>query len=223
MKSRSAQIALTLVSFFLGILLVTQFYTQGKIGTTTFTQSSADQALIISGLVDGNATLRKEVTALEDELTNYQRTAGQSNLESMVGELNRLRIINGLVEVAGPGIEVQISGGVTALDLQDLVNEARNAGSEALALNGYRLVARSVIVGSNGSIRLEETRLSSPYRLQAIGQPDTLEKALTRKGGLVALLQYTYANTTITVSKRERMVLPLYQGKYEFRYARAVP
>ncbi len=220
MKDRNAQITLIIVSFFLGLLLVTQFYTQGKIGTASLGQSSADQALIVSGLVEGNAALRKEISVLQSELENYQRTAGQSNLESMVGELNRMRMINGLVEATGPGVEVQISGGITALDLQDLINEVRNAGSEALALNGQRMVARSVIVGSNGDIRLEGTRMSPPYRLQAMGGPDTLEKALNRKGGLVALLQYTYSNTTITVTKRERMVLPLYQGKYEFRYAR---
>jgi uncharacterized protein YlxW (UPF0749 family) len=222
MKKRSAQVTLTVVSFLLGLLLVIQFRTQGKLAASVFAQSSTDQALIISGLVEGNSALRKEIGSLEGDLSNYQRTAGQSNLEGMVGELNRLKVMNGMVEVSGPGVEVQVSGGVTALDLQDLINEARNAGAEALSLNGYRLVSRSVVVASNGTVRLEENRLSPPYRLQAIGHPETLEKALNRKGGLLALLQYSYPNATITVAERDNMVLPLYLGKYEFRYARAV-
>jgi uncharacterized protein YlxW (UPF0749 family) len=221
MNTRHARITLAIVCFFLGLLLVIQYHTQGKLGGSVLAQSSADQAMIISGLVEGNASLRKQTASLEAELGRYQQTAGQGNLENMVSELNRLRIVNGLVEVAGPGAEVQISGSVTALDLQDLVNEARNAGAEALAMNGYRLVARSVFVGSTDDIRLEGKRLTPPYRLQAIGYPDTLERALARKGGLVALLQYTYPDTTITVVKRDKMVLPVYQGKYEFRYARA--
>jgi uncharacterized protein YlxW (UPF0749 family) len=220
MMTRSAQITLTVVSFLLGLLLVTQFYTQGKLASASQTQSTADQAMIISGLVEGNAGLRKEVAALESESANYDLTSGEANLENMVSELNKLRILNGLAEVAGPGVEIKISGGVTALDLQDLMNEVRNAGAEALAMNGYRLVARSVVVGANGSIVVDENRLSPPYRLQAIGDPQALERALIRKGGLVALLEFAYPDATITVARQDRMVLPLYQGKYEFRYAR---
>lgn len=223
MKKHSAQLTLTVVSFLLGLLLVIQFRTQGKLAGSVYAQSSTDQALIIGGLVDGNSALRREISSLDSDLSSYQRTAGQGNLEGMVAELNRLKVMNGMVEVSGPGVEVLISGGVTALDLQDLVNEARNAGAEALSLNGYRLVARSVVVASNGTVRLEENRLSPPYRLQAIGHPETLEKALNRKGGLLALLQYSYPSATITVTKRDNMVLPLYLGTYVFRYARAVP
>jgi uncharacterized protein YlxW (UPF0749 family) len=220
MMTRSAQITLTVVSFLLGLLLVTQFYTQRKLNSAAQTQSTADQAMIISGLVEGNSALRKEVAALESEAANYDMTSGEANLETMVSELNKLRILNGLVEVAGPGVEIRLSGSVTALDLQDLMNEVRNAGAEALALNGFRLVARSVVVGANGSIRVDENRLTPPYRLQAIGDPQALERALTRKGGLVSLLEFAYPDATISVARQDRMVLQIYQGTYDFRYAR---
>jgi uncharacterized protein YlxW (UPF0749 family) len=220
MMTRSAQITLTVVSFLLGLLLVTQFYTQRKLNSGSQTQSTADQAMIISGLVEGNAALRKEVAALESETANYDLTSGEANLETMVSELNKLRILNGLVEVAGPGVEIKLSGSVTALDLQDLMNEVRNAGAEALALNGFRLVARSVVVGANGSIRVDENRLTPPYRLQAIGDPQALERALTRKGGLVSLLEFAYPDAAISVVRQDRMVLQIYQGTYDFRYAR---
>jgi uncharacterized protein YlxW (UPF0749 family) len=220
MMNRTAQITLTVVSFLLGLLLVTQFYTQRNLASVAQTQSTADQAMIISGLVEGNAALRQEVVALESEAANYDLTSGEANLESMVSELNKLRILNGLVEVAGPGVEIRISGSLTALDLQDLMNEVRNAGAEALALNGFRLVARSVVVGTNGSIRVDENRLTPPYRLQAIGDAQALERALIRKGGLIALLEFAYPDASITVVRQDRMVLQLYQGQYEFRYAR---
>ena len=218
--NRTTQITLTVVSFLLGLLLVTQYHTQRQISAGAVTQSSADQAVIISGLVQGNAQLRTEVQALQASLLASEQATGQGNLEAMVTDLNRLRAVNGLVEVAGPGVEVTLDGSVTALDLQDLVNEARNAGAEALALNGHRLVARSVLVGSEGAIVLDGLRLTAPYRLQAVGPAESLERALTRKGGLLALLQYAYPDAMITVAQRPRLVLPLYAGKYEFRYAR---
>ena len=218
--NRTSQITLTGVSFLLGLLLVTQFHTQRQLAASAYAQSPADQAIMIGGLVDGNAALRKEVTALEDTISRSGSASDQGNMASMVDELNRLRVVNGLVEVAGAGVEVRISNGVTALDLQDLVNEARNAGAEALSLNGKRLVARSVIVGSDGQIQLEGEVLRSPYVLQAVGLPESLDRALARKGGLMALLRYTYPDATITLVRQERLVMPLYTGKYEFRYAR---
>lgn len=218
--NRGSQVTLTIVSFMLGLLLVTQFHTQRQITAGAYAQSQADQAVIIGGLVDGNAGLRKEVTALEETLARSISSSDQGRMASMVDDLNRLRVVNGLVEVAGAGVEIRITGGVTALDLQDLVNEARNAGAEALGLNGRRLVARSVIVGGDGQIELESEVLRPPYVLRAIGLPESLERALDRKGGLLSLLRYTYPEAAITLSRQERLVLPVYTGKYEFRYAR---
>ncbi len=218
--SRSSQFTLTIVSFLLGLLLVTQFHTQRQLAASASAQSPADQAVMIGGLVEGNAALRKEVSDLEDTLARAASSSEQGNMESMVADLNRLRVVNGLVEVAGAGVEIRITSGVTALDLQDLINEARNAGAEALALNGRRLVARSVVIGSDGAIQMDGEPLRSPYVLWAIGLPESLERALDRKGGLLALLRYTYPDADVTLTMQDRMVLPLYTGKYEFRYAR---
>ena len=65
-------------------------------------------------------------------------------------------------------------------------------------------------------------RLSRPYVLQAIGQPETLETALLRSGGLIATLERNYEGLVVSVIKRERMVLPVYKGDTEFVYASPV-
>lgn len=222
LNSRKIPVALTVVAFLLGLLLAIQFRTQSKVGTVALSASIGDQALIISDLVEANAALRQEAASLETELERYKQAAGRGNLETMVEEINRLRIINGIAEVTGPGIEVRIDGEVTSLDLQDLINEARNAGAEAISLNGHRIVVRSVVMGRDGRIYLEGDRISPPYILQVIGHPETLERAFTRKGGLLALFQFVYPGISITVTRQDSLTLPLYQGKYEFRYARAV-
>jgi len=80
---------------------------------------------------------------------------------------------------------------LSVLELQDLVNELRDATAEAVAVNGMRVVARSAIVEreEDGRILVDGQPLNRPYRLQAIGDPDTLAPALERKGGLIALLE----------------------------------
>ena len=223
MKSRSAQLSLTIVCFILGLLLVAQFRTQWMTGNSLLSASSADQLVIISSLVENNARLREEMETLEEQLSEYQQAAGRAMLEALVEELNKVRIINGLVEVSGAGVEVSLDGPIGVLDVQDLLNELRNAGAEALAINGERLTLYSVIVSTeDGAITVNGVKLSRPYVLQAIGDPETMETALLRSGGLVATLERNYEDLAVSVIKRERMVLPVYRGTIEFVYASPV-
>ena len=134
--------------------------------------------------------------------------------------LNRLKIVNGQVEVSGPGIEVRISGPLSALYAQDLVNELRNAGAEAVALNGERLVLWSGIATADEDwLTVDDVRIASPYVFQAIGDGQTLETALTRSGGLIALLEHSYDRLHVEISYRGKVVLPVHRHPPEFKHA----
>jgi uncharacterized protein YlxW (UPF0749 family) len=223
MKSRSAQLLLTLVCFILGLLLVAQFRTRQMTGSPLLSASSTDQLVIISSLVNNNARLREEMKALEGQLEQYRWATGRTVLESLVEELNKIRVINGLVEVSGPGVEVSLDGPLDVLDLQDLINELCNSGAEALAINGERLTLYSVISSPEaGVMAINGTRLSRPYVLQAIGQPEAMETALLRSGGLISALERKYEGLVVSVLGRERMVLPVYREAIEFVYASPV-
>lgn len=220
MKSRSAQLLLTIVCFILGLLLVAQFRTQRMTSRPILSASSADQLAMISSLVENNARLREEMEALEEQLSEYQQATGRAMLGALVQELNKIRIINGLVEVSGAGVEVTIDGPIGVVDIQDLINELRNAGAEALTINGERLTLYSVIASTeDGVMIVNGMKPSRPYILQAIGQPETLETALLRRGGLIATLERNYDGLAVSVIRRERMVLPVYKGAIEFVYA----
>ena len=74
----------------------------------------------------------------------------------------------------------------------------------------------------DGVMTVNGTKLSRPYVLQAIGQPETMETALLRSGGLITTLERNYEGLAVSVIKRERMVLPVYEGTIEFVYASPV-
>jgi uncharacterized protein YlxW (UPF0749 family) len=223
MKGRSAQLSLTIVCFILGLLLVAQFRTQRITSNSLLPALSGDQLMIISSLVENNAYLREEMEALEEQLSEYQQGAGRAVLEALVEELNKARIINGLVEVSGPGVEVTIDGPIGVLDIQDLINELRNAGTEALTVNGERLTLYSILTSTeDGVMSVNGAQLSRPYVLQAIGHPKTMETALLRSGGLIAALERNYEGLSVSVVEREGMVLPVYKGAIEFVYSSPV-
>ena len=189
MRSRSAQLLLTIICFILGLLLVAQFRTQRMTSDSLLAASSADQLVIISSLVENNNRLREEMETLEEQLNEYQQATGQTMLEPLVDELNKVRIMNGLVEVWGSGVEVAIDRSIGVLDVQDLINELRNAGAEALTINGERLTLYSAItVAEDRGMTVNGAQLSRPYILQAIGDPETLE---------TALLSYAYGQALV--------------------------
>jgi uncharacterized protein YlxW (UPF0749 family) len=192
-----------LMCLLLGVALVMQFRTQRQ-AHQGVPVSASDQATYISQLYENNTQLRQQVDQLSRELADYEEdtTGGKSNLDTLVRDLQNLRVANGEVEVAGPGVTVLVEGSLTVFELQDLVNELRNASAEAVAVNGVRVVARSAILADEtGRIAVDRQPLARPYRLEAIGNPDTLLPALERKGGLIALLEASNSELKIKVNK----------------------
>ncbi len=220
MSRRISQITLTVILLLLGLLIMAQFHTHGLISKARVSASGADQAVILSSLVEANASLRAEIETLESQLASYRSAGSSGRLEALVEELNRLKIVNGLVQVSGPGIEVRVSGPLSVLNAQDLVNELRNAGAEAVALNGERLVLRSAIAADDGGwLKVDGKRIASPYVFQAIGDAETLETALVRSGGLVAMLEHSYEGLQVQIRRLDKLVLPVYRQPPAFRYA----
>ena len=219
-RKRIAWLSLAVVCLGLGLLLAAQLRTQQVARQAARTE---DWEFVVADLVDSNARLREEVTVLRGQLADLQEAeGGGALLQSLVDEVNYLRMVNGRVAVSGPGIEVVINGPISVLDLHDLINELRNAGAEALALNGWRIVAWSAIGTDGQHVTVDGQPVQSPYRLQAIGDPHTLEVALLRPGGLVDLIQQFSEGVSIGTEQVDKLTLPVYEQPFQFAYAKPV-
>ena len=121
-------------------------------------ESSADQAQIVSNLYDANLALRNEVATLADQLQQQRdeqrRRRGPAR---WLSDLEKLRVINGTSPAIGPGVELKIGADIRVEDVQDLINELRNAGAEAVAVNGER-----VTVADGGRERPRRDRPERP-------------------------------------------------------------
>jgi uncharacterized protein YlxW (UPF0749 family) len=213
----TTHLALTALCLVLGLALVVQLRSQRNVRQVL---QSEDWDYAVFDLIDNNARLRDEIEDLEAQLAQLRLTgSGTAVLQSLVDEANHLRIANGLVEVSGPGIEVESSGPITVLDLQDLINELRNAGAEALALNGRRLVAWSALSTDGVQMTVDSQPIAPPYRLEAIGDSVSLQTALLRPGGLVDLLGQLEQRIAITVRIRDKVTLPVYEQPVILVYA----
>ncbi len=195
MKSWRARLLVSAVCLILGILLVPQFRSQ-PVNRNPADQSPEDQVTYISQLYRSNETQRASLDALRADIAKYDaaRIGGSSNLSSLINDLQQMKMLNGEVDITGPGVQVRINSTTDAVqvlqDLQDLTNELRASGAEAIAINDVRLISRSVITAdADGHLLVDKQQISPPYLLEAIGDPTTLNNALIRKGGLIEVLQ----------------------------------
>ncbi len=221
-KKQIIWLQLGLLGLIVGLLGVTQFRTQANILKALQAESPVNQAAAVADLLEANAALAQEVRTLEDQLTKYNSGDDRSGLEALVTDLNRLKVVNGLIEVWGPGVEVLVGTEIQPEEAHDIINELRNSGAEAIAIDNQRLVASSTVTRVGRGLAVDSIPVDAPYVFRAIGDVQTMEVALERKGGVIPLLRYSYPNSSIVVTHASRIVLPVRQGRYEYRFARPV-
>jgi len=146
LRGLAAQITITMVCLLLGVALVVQFRTQGNLVKAVLSDSSTEQAMMLQSLVDSNAALRKEIDSLDEQLAQYRSGDDEASIPSLVKDLNQTKIVNGLIEISGPGVRLTLGSFLAPEELLDVINELRNAGAEAIVLNGERIVVNSVAV-----------------------------------------------------------------------------
>lgn len=109
-------------------------------------------------------------------------------------------ILAGTVPVQGPGIEVKVRAGSTpptASTWVNLVEELRNAGAEAIEVDGIRVGVSSSFEDTDDGVTLDGTVLGERLSVLAIGDPQTLEVALGIPGGALATFRSQDATTEV--------------------------
>lgn len=209
MHRRRAQLTMTAVAIVLGVLVVLQIRAQSA-GSELGNRSAQELTVLVANLNTRNDQLRGEVATLEAELAELQdaQSRGQTSLGQLQVDLTRVRAWAGLVPVGGPGVRITVRGSLAAQAVGDLLNELRNAGAEAIAIENVRVVPGTVVTGVPGSLSVENAALPNPFDIDAIGNSETLVGSLTRAGGIVAQLGATFPDAQLTVTPVDQIELP---------------
>lgn len=223
MQKTSWQIPITIVLVFLGILLSAQFQTQTRLLSDLSMQKTEDLITMVRNLSDKRFQLEKEIDATEKKLASIKNTSSDAVniINSLTAELNKLEIINGTKEVKGPGLKVIIGqdSPILYVDIVSIINELWAAGAEAISVNDIRVNFNTVFFYTETEdamyITLNHRPLTFPITIQAIGNPNTLEKGLTLPGGIIdnlALFRaYPYLEQTEEITIPALTSLPVFR------------
>jgi uncharacterized protein YlxW (UPF0749 family) len=203
------RLAVAAICLLLGFLVVVQARSQAS-GTGLEDSSAQDLTLLVANLTTRNDQLRSDVADLERQLAALQadQARGGTSVDQLQADLDRVRAWSGVAAVQGPGVHVLVHGPISGTGIADLLNELRNAGSEAIAVAGIRVVAGTAVSGPPGGVAVDGAPLDDPVEVEAIGSSAALVGSLMRPGGIVAQLAATYAGVTVDVTPVDLLTLP---------------
>lgn len=174
-----------------------------------------------------------QVDRLEEQRTQLSnQVASITNATDKQRELNAVAkknattsgILAGRLGCEGQGITVTVTETGTTIEaarLFTLVEELRNAGAEAIAFNGVRIVASSYIVDTDEGIEADGQLVTSPYEFKAIGDPNALSNAIQISGGIGAQLRVRY-NANVVVRTQSSVVIDELASTKNYQYAKIV-
>jgi uncharacterized protein YlxW (UPF0749 family) len=210
MRQPRALVAVTLVAFVLGVLLVMQLRAQNAAGGLE-QLSAADLTVLIANLNDRNGVLSAEVAELESDLRAVEASGAsrEGNVDRLRTDLTRLGMWTGTEAIEGRGVRVDVSGPITADAVNDLLDELRLAGAEAIAIQDVRVVAGTTVSGRPADLVVEGVDLGSSFDIVAIGSPPALQAILDRPGGIVGRIAVGQPDVLVDVTTSETpMSLP---------------
>lgn len=204
-----SRIGVAIVAGILGFLVIGQF--RGQAGVPGLSGlSSTELTQLIANLNAGNDRLRQEVSDLsrQEQKLIDSRDRGQTTVGDLASDLERIRAWAGLTAVTGQGISILVTGPIGGDGVEDLLNELRNAGAEAIAVDGVRVVNGTVVAGPPGGLSVENAAIGDTFEIRAIGSPQILTGTLTRTGGVIAQVDATYPDARLSVTPLDSMTLP---------------
>ena len=101
-------------------------------------------------------------------------------------------------------------------DLLQIVNDLKNAGAEAISINGERIVQTSSITCEGIIIKINNKKLGSPYVIKAIGSAATLETSLSIPDGYLDIMKND--GVIVDIKKSDGLTVEKYDGVITTKY-----
>ena len=160
------------------------------------------------------------MSLLNDEIEDLKILAGLTELKGsgIIVTLDDTRAINQIAVDAGfydPNVFV-----IHDSDILLVINELRAAGAEAISVNGQRITSATEIRCVGPVIQINGIRLTAPFKISAIGSPDTLASSLKLRGGIVDSIEQ--ADIDVIIEKSDAIVIPKSDGVIDYKYATPV-
>jgi uncharacterized protein YlxW (UPF0749 family) len=171
-------IEIWLIALLVALVATVQIRSQAEVERSLVGVDTTTLAFLIDDLHRANEGLSAETADLTQRKAALQAGGSSAADQELNAEANRLRAVEGLVSVDGPGIVMVIdASGLMALDLQDAINNMAVAGAEAIAVNDRRVAMGVAIRQTPSGVTIDGALVLPPWTISVIGDANRLAEA----------------------------------------------
>lgn len=236
MKKIQMSLALGIICILLTLGISVQIRTVTESSTTvaqTQTENELRDSVLKWKTNYDNANSKLEYKEAELETLRNQIINSDENSEDVKNELEANSELLGYTDLTGKGVVIRAADGDSSSvkglaslyivhdgDLVGLVNALKNAGAEAISINGQRIVNTTAITCAGNIVLINGERVGSPFTINAIGNPERLY-------GQMVMPESYYDNmksdgVDMKIEKVNSVSVPKYTGLFKFNYARVI-
>lgn len=216
MKNYKAQLLMGAACVIIGFLITVQIKYVNIANGSPNSKRAKELKKEIETLTKEKDSLQKKMGETEKKLDEKEKEAADKNLSfaAQKDEADRLRRLANTTEVKGDGIIVTINEADplhpdrrVSVDYRDIriaiINELNSAHAEAISINGERFTSSTAVIYGGTDIKINGNPFDpyKSFKIQAIGNPDNLNNALTILGGAVDQLKQRDISIKITKEK----------------------
>jgi uncharacterized protein YlxW (UPF0749 family) len=177
-KTRSTRIrgySVWLIALLVALVATVQIRSQAEVERSLVGIDTTSLAFLIDDLHRANDSLQVETTDLIKRRAALQSGESGAADQVLADEAKRLRAVEGLVPVHGPGVVIVIdASGLRALDLEDALNNLAAGGAEAIDINDHRVTTGTRVEQTGGGVTVGGALVMAPWTIATIGDATRL-------------------------------------------------
>lgn len=230
MKNNEATIFVFIASIIIGLLIAMNIGFEGKndfLDVKQYDVAYNERSKLYSELNN----LKQQYYNATSKLQKYDTGDNKKHkvLEEIQKEVNANNIILGKSDVQGPGIKITLEDGISNIDeylssfqlihdsdIVKVINELKNAGAEAISVNGQRIIYNNYGLCAGSNIDLNGVKIVPPFYINAIGNQDVMYNYLTLEATHIKSLKLRQVK--INIVKLDDIKILAYTGNFKHKY-----
>ncbi len=226
MKNNEATVFVFIASIILGILIAMNIGFEGKntvLDVKQYDVAYNERTKLYSELSNLKEEYYKTYSKLEKYDSSDEKKAEITKV--IQDEVNNNNIFLGKTDVEGPGIEITLNDADNYVnsnqlihdnDVIQVINDLKNAGAEAISVNGERIIYDNYGFCGGPYISLHGVKIVSPFYINAIGNKDVLYNYLTLDQTYMTLLKSR--DVKVNIVKTDKLEIAAYTGYFKYNY-----
>jgi uncharacterized protein YlxW (UPF0749 family) len=176
-RSPTGAISVAVIALLVALVATVQIRSQAEVERSLVGTDTTSLAFLIDDLHRANDQLNAEAADLSKRQATLQSGSTGAADQVLTDEANRLRALEGLVPVHGPGVVIVIDApGLQVLDLQDALNNLAVGGAEAIAVNNRRVAVGVPVEQTSSGVAIDGTVVPPPWTIATIGDANRLRE-----------------------------------------------